>query len=39
VSNGYLSLLKWLTGERHCECNEWTCAQAAKHGHLHVLKW
>ena len=31
-------MLKWAR-ENDCPWNEWTCAGAARGGHLEVLKW
>ena len=31
-------MLKWAR-ENDCPWDEWTCANAAKGGHLEVLKW
>ena len=35
---GVLESCKWAR-KNGCSWNKWTCAEAAKYGHLHVLQW
>ena len=39
AQSGQLSLLQWLQNEAGCSFHTRTCAEAADHGHLHVLHW